>query len=118
MQGQHRDVSPAQALGKIGIVLDAHDHMPKARLWQTIDQIDEAIFHATHDEVVDDMHDQGPRIVRHDLARSSMSRKFVVTARPRHSSRTAASEYSQLIPRRRTSNPSTRRTFVPPYAER
>jgi hypothetical protein len=71
VEREHLHVRSPDALAKFRGVLDAHDRVAVAIVRKAMDQIDEAVLHATHPEVVDDMHKEGHRGVVHEGPSSS-----------------------------------------------
>ncbi len=100
MQRDHRHFRPRDALTEGRVVLHAGDRVPVAIGGHVVDEVDQAVLHATDDEVVDHVQHQ--------------RRTFGAHRRPRHSRRKARSLNSQWMPRRRTSYRSIRPMLEPP----
>src|SRR5215204_6553563 len=66
MEGEHAHARTFDPETKVREVLDARDRMAVARRGHAIDQIDEAVLHATHQEMVDDMQNERRRRVVHE----------------------------------------------------
>ena len=65
VQGKDLSVGTRDALTKIRIILYAGHSMSQTFLRHAVDQIDQAVFHATYHQMMDNMQNEGPRVGCH-----------------------------------------------------